>query len=91
MHLYDKQDSCIDEFARCHLLTLCRFLRKVSPQPILGLGYRNQKREHRKNSERRYFDKIANDKPQLKQNQNVLFETKSNEKQIFGENIDYIT
>lgn len=38
--------------------------------------YRNPKREERKKSVKRYYDKTAHDRPQLEQNQNVFFERK---------------
>lgn len=38
--------------------------------------YRNPKREERKKSVKRYYDKTAHDRSQLEQNQNVFFERK---------------
>lgn len=65
-----------------------RSIRTRLPKLLQPNPYRNPKREQRKKSVKRQYDKKAHDRPQLEQNQNVFFERKPNEKWILGKNID---
>lgn len=65
-----------------------RSTRTRLPKLVQSNPYSNPKREQRKKSVKRYYDKTAHDRPQLEQNQNVFFERKSNEKWILGKIID---
>lgn len=58
------------------------------PKLILSKTSRNTKREQRKKSVKRYYNKTAYDKPTLKQNQSVFFERKEKEKWILGKIVD---
>ena len=49
----------------------------------------NPKREQRKKSVKPYYNNAAYNKPTLKQNHNVVFERKANEKWIHGKIVDY--
>ena len=60
--------------------------RKRLPKLIHSEMGRNPKRGERKKSVKLYYNKTTYNKPTLKQNQNVFFKRKTNEKLVLGKN-----
>ena len=74
-------------------LSLCEMMfgrptRTRLPKLIHSKMSRNPKREQRKKYVKRYYNKTAHNKPTLKQNKNVFFERKANEKWILDKIIE---
>ena len=79
-----RQDSGISPYQ----IMFGRPTRTRLPELIHSKMGRNPKREQRKKSVKRYYNKTAYNNPTLKQNENVVFERKANEKLILGKIID---